>query len=269
MATGRGMDAVLTSERRVPRFAAALALAGILMIGVPARAGGDVYVQQDGTPIATKPGIGGKVLVWVGAGFPLKVHGREGDWLKVSSSLLEFPGDSLWVPAARVDDNLPGAFDIAYSPNGPSAADDGMLFRLEVSGTQDLRVRAQCRADEGRDDEFRRVIDDVPVTLEIDGDAVDCIVRKLGSPGQIDAVLRAADGTIIASASTFARRGAVRVRSNGPWGGAAGFALPTTFVVLEDSSTNPPSGSLVPPLGNPVPAPGNPTPPLVLPSATQ
>jgi hypothetical protein len=259
-----------TVERRFRRFAAGLALAGLLTIGIPAHGASDVYVQQDHTPIVTKPGIGGKILVWVDAGFPLTVHGRDGDWLKVSSSLLEVPGHSLWVPAARVDDILPGAFDIAYAPDRSPAARDGTLFRLEVSGSPDLRVRAQCRADKGGDDAFHRVIDDVPVTLDIDAAAVDCFVRKLESPGRIDAVLRAADGTIIATAGTFARRGAVRVRSNGPWGGAAGFALPTRFVVEEDTATmNPPTGGLVPPLGNPVPAPGNPTPPLAAPLATQ
>jgi hypothetical protein len=271
------MAAASTSDRRFPRptVAWALALLVSLLVGASVRADDNVYVQQEGTPIVSKPGVGGKILGWVGTGFPLTVHGREGDWLEVSSSLLTFPSESLWVPAARVGDRLPGAFDIAYAPDGQSVGPGGAFFQLEIGGTPDTRVRANCRAERGRDDAFRRIIDDVPAALDVDGDAVDCVVRKLESDGWVDVVLRGPDGTIVAGASTYARRGAVRVRSDGSWGAAAGFALPARFVLFKDpSKIDLPSGGPVPPLGNPVPplgssvpSLGNPVPPLASPTA--
>ncbi len=277
MATGKRLAAASTSDWRFLLAAVAWTLALLLSVPVSTsvRADDNVYVQQEGTPIVSKPGVGGKILGWVGTGFPLTVRGREGDWLEVSSSLLTFPSESLWVPAARVGDHLPGAFDIAYAPDGQSVGPGGAFFQLEIGGTPDTRVRANCRAERGRDDAFRRIIDDVPAALEIDGDAVDCVVRKLESDGWVDVVLRGPDGTIVAGASTDARRGAVRVRSDGSWGGAAGFALPARFVLFKDpSKIDLPSGGPVPPLGNPVPplgssvpALGNPVPPLASPTA--
>jgi hypothetical protein len=197
------MAAASTSDRRFPRptVAWALALLVSLLVGASVRADDNVYVQQEGTPIVSKPGVGGKILGWVGTGFPLTVHGREGDWLEVSSSLLTFPSESLWVPAARVGDRLPGAFDIAYAPDGQSVGPGGAFFQLEIGGTPDTRVRANCRAERGRDDAFRRIIDDVPAALDVDGDAVDCVVRKLESDGWVDVVLRGPDGTNDAGAA--------------------------------------------------------------------
>lgn len=262
MAIGKRMVAASTSDRWFPRRAAIWTLAFLmsLLISASIRADGNVYVQQEDTPIVSKPGVGGKILGWVGTGFPLTVHRREGDWLEVSSSLLKFPSASLWVPAARVGNRLPGAFDIAYSPDGQPVGPDGAPFRLEIGGTPDTRVRANCRAEQGRDDAFRRIVEGVPTALEVDGDAVDCVVRKLEFGGWIDVVLRGPDGTIVAGAGTYARGGAVRVRSDGSWGAAAGFALPARFVLFKDpSKIDLPSGGVVPPLGNPVPPLASPT----------
>jgi hypothetical protein len=77
----------------------AFALAGTFAMH-PVRAASDVFVLQDGTPLVSKPGVGGKILLWVDTGFPLTVVGREGDWFEVSGTRLETGSDTLWVPAA-------------------------------------------------------------------------------------------------------------------------------------------------------------------------
>src|SRR5262245_51138151 len=111
MVIGRGTAAASISKRgrRALRIVllVAFAMFGIPAAG-PAHASTDVYVVQDGTPVASKPGIGGKILFWLDTGFPLTVVGREGEWLKVSSSHFK-AGGSFWVPAARVGRHLPGS----------------------------------------------------------------------------------------------------------------------------------------------------------------
>lgn len=256
MAIGRRTAAASISDRRLARLAAALtlALAAMLALGPPGHAADEVFVQEDNTPIVSRPGVGGKILIRVDTGFVLTVLGRDGDWLEVASPVLKLPGDSLWVPADRVGNEAPGAGGalIASSP----------LYRLEVTGGQDLRMRARCRIDEGREDRrrdvaFRTIIDDVPAVIEFSG-PVDCFVRMFGPPGEMNVILRRIDGTVVASGTTFAGSDAVRVRSDGPWGSAAGVIESSAFVSFDR-----PSGGIVPPLGNPVPPPANPVPPLV------
>jgi len=266
MVTGRRTAAASISESSARSlrffFALALAMIGLLAMGL-ARAAGDVYVLQDGTPLASKPGVGGRILLWVDTGFPLTVVGREGDWLKVSSSRLESGGDTLWVPAARVGSHLPGTVDITYSQEGRSSAQEGAELFLEVVGTQEIRVQVRCRIVQPGKDDFIDVIDETPLQLDVSGPAADCTVRNLGASGTIDAVLRTAAGQFIARASTYTAHGAVRVRTNGPWGSDAGFVLPRRFVVLKNMTKFPfPPGNPVPPLGNPTPALGNPVPAL-------
>lgn len=266
MATGRRTDAAsisrcgLSLSRRT--LVLVIALVWALAVGPQVRAAGDSFVQQDSTPIVSQPGIGGKVLVWVDSGFPLTVLGREGDWLRVWSSQLNVGDDSLWVPAARVGNRPPaGVFDVAYSQEGQTSVGTG--FRLEVDGDLDLRVRVRCRIVGTGDDDFVKLTDDVPTALELDGSAASCIVRKLGRSGRIDAVLLTASGRAIAAATTDARRGALRLRTDGPWGSAGGTVLPANFVLMRELPDMGPSfGNPVPPLGNPVPVLGNPVPSL-------
>ncbi len=262
MVTGRRTAAASISERsrRSLRFAllCALALIGMLTAG-PVRAASDVFVLQDGTPLVSKPGVGGKILLWVDTGFPLTVVGREGDWLKVSGARLRAGSDTLWVPSARVGSHLPGTLDIAYSQEGPSIAPEEGSLLLEVIGTQEIRVRARCRIVQPGDDGFIDVVDETPLELDVGGPTADCTVRKLGDSGTIDVVLRTADGRVVAAASTYTQHGAVRVRTIGPWGGASGFRLAKRFVFLKDIPDIPPG---IPPVGNSTPALGNPVPPF-------
>ncbi len=266
MVTGRRTAAASISERSRRPLRIVLLLAfvmiGILAMG-QAHAAGDVFVLQDGTPLVSKPGVGGKILLWVDTGFPLTVVGREDDWLKVSSSRLKSGGDTLWVPAARVGSHLPGTVDITYSQEGRSGAQEGAELFLEVVGTQEIRVHVRCRIVQPGKDDFIDVIDETPLRLDVSGAAANCTVRNLGTIGTIDAALRTAAGALIASASTHTAHGAVRVRTSGPWGSAAGFVLPTRFVVLKNVTKFPfPPGNPVPPLGNSMPALGNPVPAL-------
>ena len=116
MAIGRLTAAASISERRrrQARIAALFALVATALVHVgAARADGDVTVLQDGTPLVSKPGVGGRILLWVDRGFPLTVVGRQGDWLEVSSAQLK----AVWVPAARV--GVPTAPD-SRTPPGTS-----------------------------------------------------------------------------------------------------------------------------------------------------
>ena len=260
MATGRRTAAASISERsprplRTTILLLIFALIAILAVS-EARAANDVFVLEDGTPLVSKPGVGGKILLWVDTGFPLTVVGREGEWLKVSGARLKTGSDTLWVPAARVGRHLPGTLDIAYSEVEPSMAPEGEGLLLEVLGTQEIRVRARCRIVQPGKDDFIDVVDETPLELDVGGPTADCTVRKLGDSGTIDVALRTADGRPVATATTYTLHGAVRVRTMGPWGGASGFRLPTRFVFLKEVPDNP-----FPP-GNPVPPPGNATPPL-------
>jgi hypothetical protein len=267
MVIGKKTGAASISDRRFARLAAAmtLALAGILALSPPVQAEDDVFVQQDNTPIVSRPGVGGKVLIRVDTGFILTVLGRDGDWLEVTSPVLKLPGDSLWVPADRVGSEAPGGVGTLTGTVTASAP----LYRLEVDGSPDLRMRARCRTDEGQEERdragaLRTIIDDVPAVVEFSA-PVDCFVRMFGPPGEMTVALRRIDGEVVAAGTTFAGSDAVRVRSDGPWGSAGSFVDTSAFLSFNNEPSGdfvPPLGNLVPPLGNPVPAPGNPVPPL-------
>jgi len=240
----------------------AFAMCVILSAG-SARASTDVFVLEDGTPLVSKPGVGGKILLWVDTGFPLTVVGREGDWLKVSSAQLKSGSSALWVPAARVGRHLPGTFDINYSQEGPSVAPEGAALFLEVVGSQEIRVRTHCRIAQPGKDDFIDFVDETPIELDVSGPATECTVRKLGDNGLIDVALRTADGQPVATANTYTPHGAVRVRTDGPWGGRSGRRLPAQFTLIRDMPDSPfPPGNPVPPIANPTPPLGNPTPAL-------
>ena len=265
MVTGRRTAAASISERsRRPLrivILSLVAIAGILPLG-PVRAAADVFVLQDGTPLVSKPGVGGKILLWVDTGFPLTVVGQDGDWLRVSSVRLKASGDTLWVPAARVGRHLPGTVDIAYSQGGPFGAPPEEALFLEVVGAQPIRVHARCRIVQPDKDDFVDVINETPVELDVSGSGADCTVSKLGDNGTIEVALRTGDGRTIATASTYTPHGAVRVRTAGSWGGPSGARLPTRFAFFKHRRGMPfPPGNPVPPLlGNPTPALGNPVP---------
>jgi hypothetical protein len=224
MVIGKRTAAASISDGRLTRLVAmlTLALAALLVPTLPGHADDEVFVQQDNTPIASRPGVGGKILIRVDTGFVLTVLGRDGDWLEVTSPVLKLPGDSLWVPADRVGTGAPGGGAL----HGELIASDSD-YRLEVTGGQGLRMRARCRIEEENqdrpiDDAFRTIRENVPAVVELRG-PVDCFVRMFGPPGEMTVVLRRIDGAVVASATTFAGSDAIRVRSDGSWGSAHGF----------------------------------------------
>lgn len=103
----------------------ATAAAALLVIGVagsrPAAADMAI-VQQDATPIVSQPGVGGRILTRVDAGFNLIVLGSEGGWLRVASPQLQLTGN-LWVPAGRVGDVVADPADLPFPDTGPAGAE--------------------------------------------------------------------------------------------------------------------------------------------------
>src|SRR5262245_55097020 len=90
-------------------------------------------VQQDNTPIASAPGVGGRILTRVDAGLALTVLGREGEWLQVTGPQLQSAG-TFWVPAGRVGDVI--AAPAENAPTVPTApATDRPQFRMATAST--------------------------------------------------------------------------------------------------------------------------------------
>jgi len=232
----------------------------------------EVYVQQDATPLVSKPGIGGKIRTWVDTGFPLIVIGIEGDWLKVASPRLKLPVGDLWVPVARVGSSVPGQIDVALRGEAPPMEAFGPGFRLRAEGTPHTGFRVACHIVSGDHDSYFVVADHVPADIDLGGDAVDCAIDQLGRGGRLQVALLGGDGSIIATTSPIALHRSARLRSDGPWGGAyglqgpAGFSgfgqMPVAFRHRRADAIVPPLMNAVPPLGNPVPALGNPVPML-------
>ena len=283
MVTGRTTAAASISERRrhakiglggtIRSLLSATGIIGLLFLlaVAPVRAAAaEVYVQQDATPLVSRPGIGGKILTWVDTGFPLVVIGIEGEWLKVSSPQLKLSAD-LWVPLARVGRTIPGQLDIAFRPEAPLPEAFSSGFRLRAEGTPDTRFRARCLVDHGSSDDVVDFVDHVPADVGLDGHAVDCEVRQLSPTGRMHVALLRGDGVLIAGAPPIGIHQSARLRSGGRSGQAAGLHAPaglafhhTPVVVRQPlpSGFVPPLGNPVPALGNPVPFLGNPVPPL-------
>lgn len=228
----------------------------------------DAFVQENHTPIVSKPGVGGKVLRWVDSGFPLTVVARKGEWLQVDAGRLKPATGEAWIPASRVGPVPPGAAGPALAAEGADAD-----FRLDVGGVPDVAFRARCFIlDDGRS---RLVVlrDATPAAYQIVGDAVSCRVSNLGNNGYLQTMLSSADGRPIASAPAVISDRSATLRSDGPWGVAGNFDEPLRFALFRNMpdgddveplppivSPAPPSGNMVPPIGNPVPAIGNPVP---------
>ncbi len=121
------------STKRTTRLvgaATALLLTGIA--GSRMAAADMAVVRQDATPVVSKPGVGGHIHTRVDSGFLLTVLDRDGEWLRVASPELAFPGD-LWVPAGRVGDivgDMVAAPDAAAPSEPAQPATDRPRFRI-------------------------------------------------------------------------------------------------------------------------------------------
>ena len=196
----------------------------------PARAAADVFVLQDGTPLVSKPGVGGKILLWVDTGFPLTVVGQEGDWLRVSSF---GPQGGQWrcsgcrrrgsavICRVRSTSTIPRKDRLAHRRARLS-------FWRSSARSKSASTPAAGSLQPDKDD-FIDVINETPVELDVSGPGADCTVSKLGDSGTIDVALRTGDGQTVATATTYTPHGAVRVRTAGSWGGPSGTRLPTRF----------------------------------------
>jgi hypothetical protein len=260
MATGKETAAASISERARQLACAALLALAVLSPGVAA-ASDLVYVQQDGTVLATAPGVGGKIVLRVNRGFPLVILGQEGEWLNVRSPQYAAPGETLWVPADRVGP-APEATSQPASVAAPEPAEPEPTFWIYVDGTPALKFRAECRLVVTADPASRRheVTDLVPAALGFDADAVSCTVRKLDNFGDLIVTLTNGQGIVIAALDTSALFGSVRVRSDGPWGVARARRGSSRVIVVRDFP-EPELG--IPKMGTPVPSfTGSPVPPL-------
>ena len=203
------------------RLAAAVTAVSLLaLVGQPAHADMAI-VQQDATPIVSAPGVGGRVLARVDAGFTLTVVGHKGEWLKVASPRLKLPGE-LWVPAGRVG-------DIVADPDEAALSD----------GASSMATRPQFR------------ITNMTDGMETASPGAAASIESRGSIG----------GSADVTLSTSSKAAGATVRATGTAARpAATQATPDTAVPAAGNPT-PPGGSAVQPLGNPTPAAtGNPTP---------
>ena len=233
-------------RQSVPGTAALFAAVAILALtapaGVhPARAD-TAIVRQDATPIVSRPGVGGRILARVDAGFDLTVLGREGDWLKVASPQLNLVGE-LWVPAARVGDIVAAPTDLA--PSEPASA---------MTAAPQFRITSDAS-------------DSMSASSLSLGTATTAGPRNSG--GVPAAVTRSSSATVTRSASVNAA-GSATTQATVSATPAAGDVTPPSDnptpapgnpTPTVDSSPTPALGNPTPAVsGNATPAPGNPTP---------
>jgi len=121
-----------TTGRPLRVAASVAALLAAATVGGPAAFADMVVVQQDDTPIASAPGVGGRILARVDAGVTLTVLGREGEWLQVEGPQLPAAG-TLWIPAGRVGDIIAAPAEMATAQ--PAAATEMPQFRIMTGST--------------------------------------------------------------------------------------------------------------------------------------
>jgi len=212
----------------------AAALGAVLLLSAasnaPARADMTV-VQQDKTPIVSWPGVGGRILTRVDAGFPLTVLGRDGEWLKVASPDLNLTGE-LWVPAARVGDIAGAPLELA-PPETASATAIVPQFRITTNTAGGMAATT-----------FGTPAAAAP--RDTTNGAAGAVTRSASS--------KSAGSTVRATASS--------TPSGNPTPAADGSstAAPDNSVSSPGDPTPAVSGNPTPAVGNATPALGNPTP---------
>jgi len=119
------------------RLAAAIAA---LPLGAAVARADIAIVQQDRTPIVSAPGVGGRILTRVDAGFTFIVVGRNGDWLQVESPQLNLTG-TLWVPVGRMGDVIAMPTEAMPAASAPMTAAEPQ-FRITSAVTGDATSSA-------------------------------------------------------------------------------------------------------------------------------
>jgi hypothetical protein len=225
------------------RFAtAAIVLVTIGIAGNRPAAADMAIVQQDATPIVSQPGVGGRILTRVDAGFNLIVLGSEGDWLRVASPQLQLTGN-LWVPAGRVGDVVADPADLPLPDIGPAGAE---MPRFQIQATA------------------------AGVTV-VPSPGTTASGGQNGSTGVSAAVGRSAPAEPAVSATRAAGVSAPSAAANtssttsaaatGSATSASGNAVssPSSPTSAQSNATNADRGNPTPALGNPTQAMGNPT----------
>lgn len=217
-----------------------VALLAAATIGSHAARADMVVVQQDNTPIASAPGVGGRILARADAGVTLTVLGREGEWLQVEGAHLPATG-TLWIPAERVGDII--AAPAAMATAQPAVAEVPQ-FRMMTGSTE------------------------IMSTLGTEGAAG---ARNSGGVSasaarSTETNARAGTAAAVQSGGTTAAAGGASTTAVGNTASAAttgGTTVDGNPTPAQGNSTTAVSGNPTPALGNPTPAAtGNPTPAL-------
>jgi len=228
-----------TAGRPLRIVAPVVALLAAATLGGPATLADMVVVQQDDTPIASAPGVGGRILTRVDAGVTLTVLGREGEWLQVEGAHLPATG-TLWIPAGRVGDIV--AAPIAMAPVQPVAAGETPQFQMMTGSTGRAALGTEAAAG-------ARNSDGVSTSA----------TRSTGTNAArtSTAVQSSGTATPATGSSTPAAGSAVSAASNG------GTAVDSNSTPAQGNPTAAVNGNPTPALGNPTPAAtGNATPAL-------
>jgi hypothetical protein len=246
-------------RRSLPGIATLIAATAILTLAAPAGVhparADTAIVQQDATPIVSRPGVGGRILTRVDTGFTLTVLGREGEWLEVASPQLKLTGE-LWVPAARVGDIVAAPADL--TPSEPASATTAApQFRItsNMSGSMSALPLGTTTTAGPRNS----------------GGVSSAVTRSTSATVMRSTSVNAAgSATTQAKVSATTAAGDVTPPSDNPTP-APGNPTPTVDSSPTPALGNPTpavSGNSTPALGNPTPAvsgnstpaPGNPTP---------
>jgi len=230
-------DAQRNAMGGTARFATAVA--ALLVIGIagtrPAAADMAV-VQQDATPIVSQPGVGGRILTRVDAGFNLIVLGSEDGWLRVASPQLQLTGN-LWVPAGRVGDIVAAPTDLPPS-DGTPATSVMPRFQIETTSTGATAVPSPNMTAPNRQN---------------DSTSVSATVARSAPTDATVSATGAAQGSAPATA-TASSSSPTSAATTGNVTSASGNGVPSP------GDPTPALGNSTPAVGNPTPALGNPTP---------
>ena len=226
-------DAQRNAMGGTARFATvAAALLVIGMAGTWPAAADMAVVQQDATPIVSQPGVGGRILTRVDAGFNLIVLGSEGDWLRVASPQLQLTGN-LWVPAGRVGDIVAAPTDLPPSDGMPTAS-AMPRFQIETTSTGATAVPSPNMTAPNRQN---------------GSTSVSAAVARSAPTDATGAAQGSAPATAAASSSSPTSAAATGNATSSSGSGVPSPGDPT-----------PALGNSTPAVGNPTPALGNPTP---------
>ena len=229
------MGETLTLGNRWLGVAARLMLIGVLLGASVARATpGDTFtVGPEGAQLYPAPDAGAPVVGRLTEGRRVMEFERRGDWVRIR--VLGAVGEETWVRTDRLVRSLPVPQEppVVEIPRGPGSAEPGRTpgshegsgasrFRVDVSGSPALAFAAQCelidQAGRSKNYRFRGL---VPAHADFSGAALLCRIRKRDAFGRLIVTL-SQDGVPIVREKTTSPFNHVLVRSDGPWGAAAG-----------------------------------------------